>query len=114
MTTVTIRQRYSIAKPNTNPDVPFSSGCGGGGKTGYCGTVGASRERVCTPGSCIRYIAVMGAKLSEYFLFFLGNFFVFVHLLGLRGRARRRDRGGWIFPRETLIPSHFSRLVVRA
>ena len=45
------------------------------------------------------------------FLFFLVNFFCFVRLLGLRGRAGeregRREGGGWIFPWETLIPSHF-------
>ena len=47
-----------------------------------------------------------------FFGVFVGDvLFVFVRLLGLRGRAGeregRREGGGWIFPWETLIPSHF-------
>ena len=42
--------------------------------------------------------------LRNVCLFFLVSFFVFERLLGLRGQAGgRREGGGWIFPRETLI-----------
>ena len=49
--------------------------------------------------------------LRIFFVFLGICFFVFVRLLGLRERAGeregRREGGGWIFPWETLIPSHF-------
>ena len=60
----------------------------------------------------IYHCYLLDAKLSDDFFVFLGDFFVvFVRLLGLRGQAGaregRREGGGWIFPRKTLIPAHF-------
>ena len=60
----------------------------------------------------LAHLFTADAKLSEdVFCFSWGLFSLFVPLLGLRGRAGgregRREGRGWIFPRETLIPSHF-------
>ena len=53
----------------------------------------------------------MDAKIYEdFFVLFLGNCFclcAFAWSEGTGGREGRREGAGWIFPRETLLPSHF-------